>query len=73
MIDNMYLLVLIGIGGAMGFIVDGIDWPDVLPPELPFSQTEVVFIIAVIIYISTTILNILSIKVNFLLDLAFHF
>ncbi|CAK8692399.1 unnamed protein product [Clavelina lepadiformis] len=54
--------VFIGVGGALGFIIDGIDWENTFPSGSVASQIKVVYIFAVVIYITTTICNLISIK-----------
>nr|XP_026694725.1 solute carrier family 45 member 4 isoform X1 [Ciona intestinalis] len=52
----------IGLGGALGFIIDGIDWEKTAISKLFGSQIKVVYMFAVVTYILTTICNLCSIK-----------
>nr|CAB3266289.1 solute carrier family 45 member 4-like [Phallusia mammillata] len=54
--------VFIGIGGALGFIIDGIDWEKTAVSHYFGSQIKVVYLFAVLAYVSTTLCNLFSIK-----------
>jgi len=59
-----FLHFFIGVGGALGFIVDGIDWEKTLVSQYFGSQIKVVYIFAVVAYVVTTACNLFSIKVS---------
>jgi len=54
---------VLGIGGALGFIVDGIDWEHTAISSIIDSQIEVVYVFAVFAYLISTTFNLISIKV----------
>ncbi|XP_039264957.2 solute carrier family 45 member 4-like [Styela clava] len=54
--------LFMGLGGALGFIVDGIKWEDIFEYYVIGFQIKVVYIFAIIVYITTAAMTMLSIK-----------
>lgn len=53
-----------GVGGALGFVVDGIDWESTALSSMIDSQIKVVYFFAVFAYVTTAICNLASVKVS---------